>query len=188
MKEAIKTIIRDSIDTKEGLFMKEASNIEKAARAIIDSIKSGGKLLVFGNGGSAADSQHMAAEFVGRFIKERKALPAIALTTNSSALTAIANDYGYDLSFSRQMEALGRKQDVALGISTSGNSRNVIAAIKKARSIGMKTIGLTGGDGGGMKNECDILITAGSKKTPRIQECHLLICHIVCELVEGDLA
>lgn len=187
MKEQIKTAIKESIKTKEALYKDQIENIEKAAEAIIASLKKGGKLIVFGNGGSAADSQHIAAELVGRFKLERKALAAIALTTNTSTLTAIANDYGYDASFSRQVEALGIKGDVALGISTSGNSKNVIEALNKAKASGIKTIALTGQDGGKMKDAADISIVVGSKDTPRIQESHIMIGHILCELIENGI-
>lgn len=187
MREAIKKIIQESIKVKEGLIEREIGNIERAAETIIESLKNGGKLIVFGNGGSAADSQHIVAELVGRFKKERRALAAISLTANTSILTALANDYGYDIVFSRQIEALARKGDVALAISTSGKSRNVIDAIVKAKSIGMKTISLTGGDGGSLKKECDISIVVGSSDTPRVQESHAMIGHIICELVEDGL-
>ena len=187
MKNIIKAKIEESIEVKEGLHESQAENIEKAVRAIVGSLKNNGKILVFGNGGSAADSQHIAAELVGRFKKERAARAAIALTTNTSILTAIANDYGYDVTFSRQIEALGRAGDVAIGLSTSGSSKNVVAALKKAKSAGLKTIGLTGAVGGAMKEVCDVMITVGSKNTPRIQESHILIAHIICELVEGEM-
>ena len=187
MKKTIELFIRESIAAKEVLMKDQIENIESAAKAIIESLKAGKKLLIFGNGGSAADSQHIAAELVGRFKMERKALPAISLTTNTSILTAIANDYGYDLVFSRQVEALGVQGDVALGISTSGNSKNVIEALKKARSIGMKTIALSGGDGGSMKKEADISIVVATKDTPRVQESHILISHIICALVEDGI-
>ena len=184
----IEEIIKDSIKVKEDLLKSGIADIEKAATAIIESLKKGGNLLVFGNGGSAADSQHIAAELVGRFKKERRALAAIALTTDSSIITAIANDYGYDVTFARQIEALGRPGDVALGISTSGNSKNVIEAVKKAKSLGLKTIGLLGCDGGKLKKECDITIVVKSSDTPRVQEAHALIGHLLCELIEEELA
>ena len=187
MKNKIEHILKESIKAKEGLLATQVPNIEKAARAISDCLRSGGKILVFGNGGSAADSQHMAAELVGRFKKERKALAAIALTTNTSTLTAIANDYGYDVLFSRQIEALGRPGDVAVGISTSGNSSNVIKAVDKARSMKLITIGITGGEGGKLGSACDTVITARAKDTPRVQECHIAIIHALCELVEDSL-
>ena len=188
MKNIIKAKIEENIETSEELHKEQAENIEKAVKAIVSSLKNEGKVLVFGNGGSAADSQHIAAELVGRFKKERRAIPAIALTTNTSTLTAIGNDYGYDVIFSRQVEAFGREGDVALGLSTSGNSKNVISALKKARSAGMKTVCLTGAGGGALKDNCDVLITAGSKNTARIQEAHILIGHILCELIEDELS
>jgi D-sedoheptulose 7-phosphate isomerase len=183
----IEAAIKDSVGIKEIVLKGQVGKIEKAAAAIIDSFKKGGKLLIFGNGGSAADSQHIAAELVGRFKIERKALPAIALTTDTSALTAIANDYGYEAVFSRQLEALASKGDVALGISTSGNSKNVIEAFKKARSLGLKTIALTGGDGGKVKKEADISIIVASKDTPRVQESHIMIGHILSALIEHNI-
>ncbi|MDD5173373.1 MAG: D-sedoheptulose 7-phosphate isomerase [Candidatus Omnitrophota bacterium] len=187
MKKDIESRINESIEAKRDLLNSQVVNIESAVKAIIEALKNGKKLLVFGNGGSAADSQHIAAELVGRFRMERKALPAIALTANTSILTAIANDYGYDAVFSRQVEALGVKGDIALGISTSGNSKNVIEALKIARSIGMKTIALSGGDGGIIKREADISIVVAAKDTPRIQESHILIAHIICALVENGI-
>ncbi|MDO8536175.1 MAG: D-sedoheptulose 7-phosphate isomerase [Candidatus Omnitrophota bacterium] len=187
MKKIIELFIKDSIGVKEIVLRDQLENIEKAAKAMIGALKDGKKLLIFGNGGSAADSQHIAAELVGRFKMERKALPAIALTTDTSALTAIANDYGYDVVFSRQIEALGVKGDVALGISTSGNSKNVIEALKKARSLGLKTVALSGGSGGGMKKEADISIIVGSVDTPRVQESQIMIAHIICALIEDGI-
>ncbi|MCX5678225.1 MAG: D-sedoheptulose 7-phosphate isomerase [Candidatus Omnitrophica bacterium] len=187
MKNIIEESIKDSIRTKEGLLKGEVANIEKAARAIIKSLRLGGKVLIFGNGGSAADSQHMAAELVGRFKKERRALAAIALTANTSILTAIGNDYGYDTIFSRQITALSRKGDVAIGISTSGNSQNVLNAIKEAKSLDMGTIGLSGGDGGRLGKACDISIIVAAKDTPRVQESHITIIHILCDLIENEL-
>jgi D-sedoheptulose 7-phosphate isomerase len=184
IRQKIENEILESIEAKKLLCAKEALNIEKASLLIIESLKKGGKLVSFGNGGSAADSQHITAELVGRFKAERKALAAVALTTNTSSITAIANDYSYDEIFARQLEAIGNKGDVALGISTSGNSKNVIAAMAKARSIGMKTIALIGGDGGRLKGECDISIIVPSRSTPRIQESHLLVCHVLCALIE----
>ena len=187
MKNVIKAKIEENIEATEELHKSQAENIEKAVKSIVNSLRNGGKVIIFGNGGSAADSQHIAAELVGRFKKERRALPAISLTTNTSILTAIGNDYGYDVTFSRQVEALGKEGDIAIGLSTSGNSKNVVAALKGAKSIGLKTIGLTGAGGGAMKDICDILIASPSKNTPRIQESHILIAHIICELVEGEI-
>lgn len=184
MKDKILKAIKNDIQVKEDLLKNCTSKIEQAAEAVVSSISSGGKLLIFGNGGSAADSQHIAAELVGRFKKERKAIAAVALTTNTSTLTAIGNDYGYDATFSRQVEAIGKRGDVALAISTSGKSQNVMAAVRKAREMGIKTIALTGGTGGPLAKECDIAIVVGSGDTPRIQESHILIGHIICELIE----
>ncbi len=162
--------------------------IEKMADFIISAYRNGGKLILFGNGGSAADAQHIAGELVGRFKLERKALPAIALNTNTSILTALANDCGYETVFARQVAALADKKDVVIGISTSGNSPNVIEAIKAARTIGARTIGLTGGNGGWLAKIADLAIVVPSDNTPRIQEAHITIGHIVCELVEKELA
>lgn len=187
MKENIKNLIKESISVKELLLKDRTDDIERAAKAIIRSVKGGGKVLVFGNGGSAADSQHMAAELVGRFKKERRPIAAVALTTNVSTLTALANDYGYDIVFSRQIEALGKKGDVAIGISTSGRSKNVVEAVKKAKSLGILTISLTGAAAGALKDECDISIAVDSRDTPRIQEAHITIIHIICELVEEGI-
>ena len=160
--------------------------IEKSADVIVDSFKKGGKLLIAGNGGSAADSQHFAAELVGRFKKERRALPAIALTANTSILTAIANDYSFDKVFSRQIEALAKNGDVFFAISTSGNSANIVEGIRAAKKIGCLVIGLTGKAGGKMKDICDILIDVDSDDTPRIQENHILIIHSICEIIENS--
>jgi len=184
MQNKISQAIKGSIAVKESVAESQVLNIESAAKAIIVSLNKGGKVLIFGNGGSAADSQHFAAELVGRFKKERKALGAIALSVDTSALTAIANDYGYEATFARQIEALGKTGDIAFGISTSGNSKNVITAVKKARELGLKTIGLLGADGGALRKECDISIVVGSKDTPRIQESHITIIHILCELID----
>lgn len=159
----------------------------EAASAIARCFQAGGKLLVFGNGGSAADAQHISAEFVGRFKLERPALPAIALTANTSVLTAWSNDYDYETVFSRQVEAHGKKGDIAWGISTSGNSPNIVKALSKARELGLVTIGLSGNAGGGMSALCDINLTVKSKDTPRIQEAHLVGYHIICKLVEDTL-
>jgi D-sedoheptulose 7-phosphate isomerase len=160
------------------------SNIEKAGEIISQSLNQGNKVLLMGNGGSAADAQHMAAEFVGRFLHERKALPALALTTDTSILTAVGTDYGYDNLFVRQVEALAVKGDVVFGISTSGNSRNVILALKRAKEMGCFICGLTGGDGGELSRLVDLSLVVSSKETPRIQEAHILIIHILCDLVE----
>lgn len=149
-------------------------------------IKSGGKILIMGNGGSAADSQHIAAEIVGRFKKERKGMPAIALSTDTSILTSVGNDYGYDYIFARQIEALCQPQDLVIGITTSGNSANVIRAIEAAKAIGATTVGLTGGTGGKLMQLCDFNLTMPSSVTARIQEAHIFVGHSLCEILESD--
>lgn len=162
-------------------------SISTCAEVLVDVLKGGGKILVMGNGGSAADAQHFAAELVGRFKMERQALPAIALTTDTSILTAVANDYGFDDVFTRQIEALAQPGDVVLGISTSGNSRNVVNAFEHARKVGAKTIGLLGGQGGKMKGYADLTIVVPSEETPRIQEVHSMVIHLLCDLVEKSM-
>ena len=184
MEQKIKNILSESIKAKEALLKDCPGVIVKIVNLIVDSIKNGGKVIIFGNGGSAADSQHIAAELVGRFKKERAALPAIALTTNTSSITAIGNDYGYNLTFARQLEAIAKKPDVAIGISTSGNAENVNQAIIKAKSLGLVTVGLTGRGGGKLGKNADIALKAPSDNTPRIQEIHIAVGHIICELVE----
>jgi len=149
-------------------------------------IKNGGKILIMGNGGSAADSQHIAAEIVGRFKKERKGMPAIALTTDTSILTSVGNDYGYDYIFARQIEALCRPEDLVIGITTSGNSANVVRAIEAAKNIGATTVGLTGGSGGKLLNLCDFNLIMPSSVTARIQEAHIFVGHSLCEILESD--
>lgn len=188
MIDNIKSQIEESIQVKNSFQTELLGKIEEATQKCIECIKSGGKLLICGNGGSAADSQHFAAELVSKYRLERRGLPALALTTNTSSLTAIGNDYGFDRVFARQVEAFGAKGDILFAISTSGNSKNLIAAIEKAREQGIKTIGLTGESGGEMKSNCDILINCPSQDTPRIQECHILVIHIVCDLIEQAFA
>lgn len=160
----------------------------RAAELITQALRATGKLVLFGNGGSAADAQHIAAEFVGRFLRERSPLPALALTVNPSAVTAIANDYGYEEVFARQVRAFGVPGDVACGISTSGNSANVIGGLEAARELGMRTIGLSGADGGRMRAVCDECLCFPSASTPRIQEGHILMGHLICEIVEDEFA
>ena len=155
------------------------------ADAVIRSLRQGGRVFFFGNGGSASQSQHLAAELVGRFHEDRRPLAAIALTENIASLTAISNDYSYEIVFARQLEGLGHKGDVAIGLSTSGRSVNVVAALAAARRLGMTTVGLTAGDGGVMVGICDVCFRVPSKSTPRIQEAHLLIGHTICELVDA---
>jgi D-sedoheptulose 7-phosphate isomerase len=162
---------------------KQTSLLADIATRLGETLTRGNKLLLFGNGGSAADAQHLAAEFVGRFLIERRPVPAMALTVNTSCLTAIGNDYGYELVFSRQVEAFGRPGDIAVGISTSGNSPSVIEGIRTARRLGLCTVGLSG-SGGRLKEEAELCVCVPSSETPRIQESHILIGHILCELAE----
>jgi D-sedoheptulose 7-phosphate isomerase len=164
-----------------------APEIDRVVTLIAGSMAAGGALLVCGNGGSAADAQHIAAELTGRFFKDRKPLRALALHANTSSLTAIGNDYGYEQVFAREVAAHGRKGDVLLAISTSGNSVNVVRAIATAREHGMAVVGLTGAQGGKMRELCDVCLCVPSTSTPRIQECHILIGHAVCELLEQIL-
>jgi D-sedoheptulose 7-phosphate isomerase len=184
---SLEKIFQESIRVKEETLKANKSNILEAVHVIAESLKKGGKVLFFGNGGSAADSQHIAAELIGRFQKERRALAAIALTTDTSILTALSNDYTFDIVFARQIEGLGQKHDVAFGISTSGNSANVIEGIKMAKKIGLKTISLTGRDGGKLAKLTDVSLVVPSENTARIQESHLCIAHSICELVEEQL-
>ena len=187
MKSFVERIFVDSIKVKEETFEKNSGLIVSAAEEITRALKRNNKLLIFGNGGSAADSQHIAAEFIGRFQKERRALPAIALTTDSSILTALSNDYTSDIVFARQIEGLGQKGDIAFGISTSGNSKNVLEGVKKAKALGLFTISLSGGDGGKLASLTDISIVVPSKVTARIQESHMCIYHAICEMVENSI-
>ncbi len=185
--EKIKNLIKEDIKVKESLSKNQIEAIKTLSNLVISTVKSGNKILVFGNGGSASDSLHITAELVGRFRKERAALPCIALTSNISTLTALGNDYGFDSIFERQIEALGKKGDMAIGISTSGKSKNVIRAIKKARSLELKTAVLAGEYKGELSRMADISINVPSNNTPRIQEAHITIAHIVCEIVEDAL-
>lgn len=169
-----------------GKTMEQMDVIQLMAERCKEALKSGNKVLFCGNGGSAADAQHLAAELIGRFQKERRSLASVALTTDTSILTAVANDYGYDEVFARQVEGLGRSGDVLIGISTSGNSANVVKAALKARDTGMHTIAFTGEGGGKLKDICDIAFAVPSKVTARIQEMHIMVGHIICELVEEE--
>ncbi len=187
MRDKIKDKLLESIQVKEELMRTCIGQIIQISDCIINCLKKGGKVMLFGNGGSAADSQHLAAEFVGRFQKDRKAMPAVALTTDTSILTSLANDYGYEVIFAKQIEALGKRGDVAIGISTSGKARNVTLGIKQAKEMGLKTITLTGSDGGALAKAADISLLVPSKITARIQEAHITIGHIVCELTEEAL-
>ena len=184
MRDRIKDILLESIQVKEELLRTSIGKIIEITELITDCLKKNGKVILFGNGGSASDSQHIAAELVGRFKKDRNALAAIALTTNTSILTALANDYGYEIVFAKQIEALGDKNDVAIGISTSGKAKNVVLGIKQAKKMGLKTIALTGADGGELTKLTDISLIVPSSVTARIQEAHITIGHIICELVE----
>lgn len=185
--ERIKRQLYESSDIKKLIAESLSDKIAEAAMLIVDCIKSGGKVIFFGNGGSAADAQHLAGELVGRFKLERRAFPALALNTNTSIITAVSNDYGYDAVFARQIEAFGKPGDVVVGISTSGNSRNVIEGIRKAKELDARVIGLIGGDGGKMKDMLDVSINVPSSDTPRIQEGHIAIGHVICDIVESSL-
>jgi D-sedoheptulose 7-phosphate isomerase len=171
----------------EKMIIKLENEIIKVCDVVCDGLKNGSTIYLCGNGGSAADAQHIAAELTGRFKKERKGLAAIALTTDTSAITAISNDYGYEYVFQRQFEALAKEEDILIGISTSGNSKNVNNALKQARKMNCKTVGFSGKDGGLMNNCCDINLIIPSDETPRIQEMHILIGHILCEAVDTYL-
>lgn len=186
LRDLVRDRIQRSLDAKQKLLLDVGflDLTVKVALRIVDSLRFGGKLFFLGNGGSAADAQHLAAEFTGRYLKERAALPALALTVNTSSVTATGNDYGFDFVFARQLEALGNKGDVAVGISTSGNSRNVVRAIETAKLKSIYTVALTGASGGLLSKIADCTICIPSEETPRIQECHILVGHIICEIVE----
>ncbi len=186
MNENIKNIIQASINAKQAILTDDAlvTRINEAIDVITKCFRSGNKVLFCGNGGSAADAQHLAAEFSGRFYKDRDALPAEALHCNTSYLTAVANDYSYDVVYSRMIKGIGRPGDVVVGLSTSGNSKNIVNAFTQAKENGMISIALTGDSGGQMRDQADILLNAPSNDTPRIQECHIMMGHIICELVE----
>ena len=188
-EQRVSQSIEASIAVKERLLgsTETVSTIAKVSELLVNSLEQGNKALLLGNGGSAADAQHIAAEFVGRFAFDRPPMAAIALSVNTSCITAIGNDYDFELIFSRQIEALGRPGDVVIGISTSGNSNNVLRAVSVARDLGLHTVGLTGSTGGKLKRNVDFCICVPSDETPRIQECHILIGHIISELVEEIL-
>ena len=188
-EDRVRESIQQSIATKQKLLSDPdlVTAVARVSELMVNAFRAGNKVLLFGNGGSAADAQHIAAEFVGRFAFDRPALPALALSVNSSAVTAIGNDYGYDRVFARQIEALAKAGDVAIGISTSGNSPNVLAGLAKAKEMALRTVALAGGSGGKMKGAAEFCICAPSGETPRIQECHILLGHIVSELVEKSL-
>lgn len=186
MQTLIELEFNQHLKTAQATMGVIATGLEAAANLCINSLKNGGKILIFGNGGSAADAQHIAAELVGRYKIERKGLPAIALTTDTSALTSIANDYGYAFVFSRQVEALARENDVVIGISTGGSSQNVINALQLAKELNCKTIGLSGRDGGKMNALCDVNLVVPAEDTARIQEMHIVIGHTLCHLIEQN--
>lgn len=185
-RDFIKNSIQESISCKMR-FIEESENIDKAARSLIKCFRNNRKVLICGNGGSAADSQHIAGELVNMYKMHRKALPALSLTTDTSVLTSWSNDCSFDSVFERQVEAHGRRGDVLIGLSTSGNSLNVIRAINRAKKIGMTVLSFTGNDGGCIKPISDININVDSKDTPKIQECHVTALHIVCDVVEREL-
>lgn len=189
MIEDIKALVAESLQTKQQLLdnTELIETLEQVSNLFIDCFNADGKVLFCGNGGSAADAQHISAELSGRYKLDRRPLFAEALHVNTSYMTAVANDYSYDEVYSRMVEAAGRKGDILVAISTSGNSSNVLKAIEKAKSIGMKVVAMTGESGGKMKGLCEYLLNAPSSNTPRIQECHILMGHIICELTEKGL-
>ena len=187
MNSIILEEFQDHIKTSQKSMENLSNDIEIAAKICIETLKKNGKIILFGNGGSAADAQHIAAELVGRYKTERKGLAAIALTTDTSVLTSIGNDYGYEEIFSRQIEALVKTEDVVIGISTGGTSKNVFNAMKLANETGCKIIGFSGKDGGIMNTICDVNIVVPSEQTPRIQEMHILIGHTLCQLIDNEL-
>lgn len=187
MENRIREMAEESLAAKRSFFDQSSAEVARAAEIIVAAMRSGGKLLVFGNGGSAADAQHIAAELAFKMGRERQALPAISLTTDTSLLTAISNDRHFDYVFARQIQAIGRNGDIALAISTSGNSSNVIAAVEQARAMGIATIGLLGAGGGKMAALVDLALIVPHNETPRIQEVHITISHIICQLIEDEL-
>jgi D-sedoheptulose 7-phosphate isomerase len=180
-------IVSESLALKKRFFAENARRLLEVSSLIADSLRKGGKVLAFGNGGSAADAQHFAGELVGRFLRERPGLSALALTTDPSVITALGNDYGFDRVFARQVEAHGRAGDVALAFSTSGNSQNVLLGLSQARAQGLRTVGLTGRGGGGVARLVDHLIDVPHSETPRIQEVHGMVVHLLCQAIEEDL-
>jgi D-sedoheptulose 7-phosphate isomerase len=179
--------LQESIKVKEGLLSNSIKTVEEIANLLVKTLRNGNAVYLMGNGGSAADAQHIAGELVGRFKKERPALPVQSFTTNTSTLTAIANDYGYDSCFTRHVDAFVKKGDAVLGISTSGNSENILKAVLLAKEKGAVTIGFTGEDGGKLKDMVDVCLMVPSSNTARIQECHITVGHILCSIVEREL-
>jgi D-sedoheptulose 7-phosphate isomerase len=186
-EEKIRLMASESIDAKRRFFDQASQDLARAAQMIIEAMRAGGKLLIFGNGGSAADAQHIAAELAFKMGRERDALPALALTTDTSLLTAISNDRSFDFVFARQIQAIARKGDIILAISTSGNSTNVIEAVKQAHEMGIRTIGLLGAGGGRARAMVDLALIVPHNETPRIQEVHIAASHIICQLIEDEL-
>lgn len=186
MLETIKKEFESHLNTLQTVQNNMEKTVETVSKIVVETLKNGNKILICGNGGSAADAQHFAAELTGRYKTERRGLPGIALTTDTSALTAIGNDYGYERVFDRQTEALATKGDLLIGISTSGNSKNIISALKLAKEMGCSTIGLSGSDGGAMNAVCDVNLVVPSDNTPRIQEMHILIIHTICQIVDDN--
>jgi len=186
MRTTIKNEFLSHLETINKVIETMEDKLELASSLAVETLKNGNKILLCGNGGSAADAQHIAAELTGRYKTERRGLPAIAVTTDTSALTAIGNDYGYDRVFDRQIEALANNGDLIIGISTSGNSRNIINALKLGKELGCKTLGLSGRDGGAMNDICDINLVVPSNDTPRIQEMHILFGHIICQIIDNE--
>lgn len=180
--------VRESVEVKTRVLETMMDEIALASEWVTNSFKEGGKVLLVGNGGSAADAQHIAAEFIGRFERERRAWPAIALTTDTSILTALSNDYSVETIFSRQIEALGKPGDVLIAFTTSGNSPNVIEGVRKANELGLRTIGFTGEAGGKLAEVCHLTLKVPSRRTCRIQEAHITLCHALCEVVETALS
>lgn len=187
MKDEILQAFKESAEVKTRFIRTHGDTLMQVVKVLVAAFKGGHKVLLFGNGGSAADAQHLAAEFVNRFLIERPPLPAIALTTDTSILTSISNDYGYVETFAKQVKALGRAGDVAIGISTSGSAANVVKAVKAAKDLGLKTVGLTGGNGGDLVKIADFSLVVDSSSTPRIQETHITIGHVLCEMVDRML-
>jgi D-sedoheptulose 7-phosphate isomerase len=183
-EQAVRAVAAESAALQQRFFAEKAGLVVAVGRRIAESLRGGGKVLTFGNGGSAADAQHFAGELVGRYLEDRAAWPAIALTTDSSILTAVANDFGFESVFRRQVEALGRAGDVAVGISTSGRSPNVVQALRRARDLRLVTVGLTGQGGGELAGLVDYLIDVPAAATPRVQEVHGLVVHVLCQIVE----
>jgi len=189
MKRRIEKCIKSAIENYTSIFQNDnlKANIQQIVTESVSAFQSDKKILLCGNGGSASDAQHIAAELSGRFYANRPPLYAEALHVNSSFMTAVANDYGYEGTYARMVEAAGRKGDILVGISTSGNSPNVVKAIKKAKELGMTTVGFTGENGGTMRDICDIMICTPSDDTPRVQEAHILVGHIICQLIEEEM-